>query len=379
MRRLSLRRRRDEKGAISVIVAILMVALIGFGAIVIDVGSLYAERRQLQNGADSAALAVAIDCAQGSCNGAATPMGTATTNANANANDNATTVTQVCGTATGLTACSPTAPIAGWDCPAVPASGPLSTAKYVMVRVQTLRSGSALMPPVLARAIVPGYTGTTVKACARASLGVPSSGGALAMTISLCELNGYTGGQTPSPGLLAAPPPYPPYPSPTLEHTLVLHDTTKANQGENTCPAGPSGSDLPGGFGWLDDPNGNCTTVISINNTYQDKTGVGTPSSCKTALTNARTNKTVVYIPIYKAETGTGNNGVYTLAGFSAFVVTGYALPGLNAASWLPGSTTSCKGSAKCIYGIFTTGLIPAGSIGSGGTSFGANVVQLSG
>jgi Flp pilus assembly protein TadG len=369
MRRLSLRRRRDEKGAISVIVAILMVALLGFGAIVIDVGSLYAERRQLQNGADSAALAVAIDCGRGSCNGAATPMGTATTNANANANDNATTVTQVCGTAAGLTACSPAAPVASWDCPSVPSSGPLSTAKYVMVRVQTSRAGGALMPPILARAIVPGYTGTTVKACARASFGVASQAGVLAMTISLCEWNASTTNGTN----FAPKPPYPPIPAASYERTIYLHTTTSV-----TCGGGPSGADVPGGFGWLDDPNGNCTTTININNTYGDNTGVSISGPCKTALQNAYSAKSVIYLPIYDSVTGNGTNGVYHLKGFAAFVVTGYNLPGFKASSWITGKDY-CKGSDKCVYGFFTQGLIPAGGQVGGGTNLGANVVQLSG
>ena len=45
----------------------MLVVLLGVGALVIDVGALYAERRQLQNGADAAALAVAADCAEGDC------------------------------------------------------------------------------------------------------------------------------------------------------------------------------------------------------------------------------------------------------------------------------------------------------------------------
>ena len=40
-------------------IAILMVPLLGMGALVIDVAALVQERRELQNGADSAALAVA--------------------------------------------------------------------------------------------------------------------------------------------------------------------------------------------------------------------------------------------------------------------------------------------------------------------------------
>ena len=54
-----------ERGGISVLVAILMVALLGFAAVAVDVGMLYAERTQLRNGADAAAIAVAQKCARG--------------------------------------------------------------------------------------------------------------------------------------------------------------------------------------------------------------------------------------------------------------------------------------------------------------------------
>ena len=47
--------------------AILAVVLFGFAALVIDVGALYHERRQLQNGADAGAFAVAQACADGAC------------------------------------------------------------------------------------------------------------------------------------------------------------------------------------------------------------------------------------------------------------------------------------------------------------------------
>ena len=41
--------------------------LFGMGALVIDVGQLYQNRAELQNGADAGALAVAKSCAQGTC------------------------------------------------------------------------------------------------------------------------------------------------------------------------------------------------------------------------------------------------------------------------------------------------------------------------
>lgn len=48
-----------ERGAVAVIVALSMVVLIGFSAIVIDYGSLASQKRALQNAVDSACLAAA--------------------------------------------------------------------------------------------------------------------------------------------------------------------------------------------------------------------------------------------------------------------------------------------------------------------------------
>ena len=70
LRRLILARlRRDERGVVAAIVAILLGTgvLLGMGALVIDVGQIYQERAELQNGADAAALAVAKSCALGAC------------------------------------------------------------------------------------------------------------------------------------------------------------------------------------------------------------------------------------------------------------------------------------------------------------------------
>ncbi|MDZ4178087.1 MAG: Tad domain-containing protein, partial [Coriobacteriia bacterium] len=48
---------RDQEGAVAVLVAVLIVALLAFAAIVVDAGAVYAQRRQMQTAADSAALA----------------------------------------------------------------------------------------------------------------------------------------------------------------------------------------------------------------------------------------------------------------------------------------------------------------------------------
>jgi hypothetical protein len=208
-----------------------------------------------------------------------------------------------------------------------------------------------------------------VLACARAAWGSPASATTIAMTISFCEWTAMTAGGTG----YAAPPPYPPntVPPASMERFLQLHG---AGTG---CAGGPSGWDLPGGFGWLDDTTGSCAATVDINNVYHDNSGVSASTACKTALQTARTNRTVVYLPVYDGAGGSGHNGYYHLKGFAAFVVTGYYLPGFDVPSWLTG-TSYCKGSAKCVYGYFTSGLIPsAGTIG--GPDLGASVVSLTG
>ncbi|MDQ0118672.1 pilus assembly protein TadG-related protein [Pseudarthrobacter sp902506025] len=55
--------KESECGAVAVIVALMMVVLNGCGALAVDFGMLYAQKAQLQGGADAAALAIAHDCA----------------------------------------------------------------------------------------------------------------------------------------------------------------------------------------------------------------------------------------------------------------------------------------------------------------------------
>ncbi len=60
MQILAITRRKklnNEKGAVAVIVAIMLVVVISFGAFVLDIGALYERRRQVQTAVDGAALA----------------------------------------------------------------------------------------------------------------------------------------------------------------------------------------------------------------------------------------------------------------------------------------------------------------------------------
>ena len=70
-----------------------MVTLLGFAALAVDVGMLYAERTQLRNGADAVALAIAQKCAK-NINDAdcSTTSALARSLANGNARDGASNI-----------------------------------------------------------------------------------------------------------------------------------------------------------------------------------------------------------------------------------------------------------------------------------------------
>ncbi len=326
-------------------VATSLVVLLGMGALVIDVGALYAERRQLQNGADAAALAVAKDCALGDC---VDEAATADHYADENANDDASNVPLVCGDGPGLVACPEPPPAAegasGW------------------VRVDTRTDNPAnpgndeqidfVLAPVLDAANV----GETVEASAVAAWGPAGSGTTIPLTFSVCEFNELGGSVDP-----------PAFPDGT--GYIYFHNTTEAG----TCPAGPSGADLPGGFGWLAE-DGDCEVDIDAGGWIDDKTGNSPPPGCDPEdWQNAE-----VLLPLYDRTNGlTGSNGEYHVAGFVGFRILGYHFNGNN--RWNINRCPNTQGNqAVCIYGEFTRITTTGGGFG-GGDDYGARVVRMIG
>jgi Flp pilus assembly protein TadG len=354
-----------ERGSVSVLVAVMLGGgvLLGAAAISIDVGQLYVEREQLLTGADAAALAVARDCAwhAGTCTG---QVGTAAGYADRNANDGASTVSVVCGRARGLGGCpAPTGSRA--DC--------LGTAPaehgYVEVHTATeLPDGSTLLPTAFAAALLGNgdYRGRQLVACARVAWGPPLSVSGFAVTLSTCDWQQMTGGapQYLPPGTL---------PPTDAEGVLYLHGSHSAN----TCPAGPSGWDAPGGFGWLDDPSDTCATTVSVSGQYGGDTGASPSQACKVALSGALASRQPVLLPVYDGVRGTGSGTVYHLSGFSSFILTGYQLPGASEASWLTGKQW-CTGATFCLYGFFTTAVLPGGGP-FGGDDYGTEILKVVG
>jgi len=393
--KLTVRPGRD-RGAVAVIVAILVGVggLLGSVALTVDVGTVSLERRQLQNGADAAVLAAAVQCAKTNSCPAATDA-RLTTLANNNAgNDALTSISRidgaaaVCGRSTpagsvaGLPACAAVPGPALRDCPTPAGALP---ANYVRLYTQTKTStGNTILPSGFAEALTGSTSGTRHQACAAAAWGPPSSGSAtIPVTISVCEWNNLTSNGTsfvgpgpyndpfqspdPSPGI--------PYPAPgplTYENRLLLHDTT----GSTTCPAGPSGADLPGGFGWLATGSG-CDVTVPATGWVPDDPGNSPPSGCNLAPFVGQ----VAFIPIYVNTNGlTGAGGSYLIDGFAAFYFTGYSIPSDRPKS-IATNRRLCTSSQTCLYGWFTQAVIPRGSFtgGGGGSSRGAVAVGMTG
>jgi Putative Flp pilus-assembly TadE/G-like len=363
---------QGERGAIGVLVAILLGVgvLFGMGALVIDVGQLYQNRAELQNGADAAALAVAKSCVQGTC----TPsIATSYADANASSLTGGTAfVNMVCvnGSVTfGTGTCTDK------HCPANPSVG----TKYVDIETSTeLSNGSHLLPPVFARTLAGNgnYQGTTVYACAQAEWGAPLTANTAGITMSFCSWS-----QATSNGTSYAQ--YPPDPgsSPVV---IDFHDPG-GKESDSACPGNPAGQTAPGNFGWTADPNGDCELTASDftdnsgSYTYDGNTGNNTPSDCQTLLSTAQSNQQLLYVPVYATYGCQGSNGTYTLQGLAAFALTGYNFGNkFQVADRITGKVPCDTGGVTCVSGYFVQGLIPDPGI-LGGTNLGVGGIKLTG
>jgi hypothetical protein len=230
-----------------------------------------------------------------------------------------------------------------------------------------MTDGSDEVPFSFAR--VMGFDGSTRRARATAAWGGPSAlTSTLPITISACEWSAYTANGT----AYAAPPPYPPNPPAAAERTLFFHDTT----GANPCPQGPSGADMPGGFGWLKTTT-DCRTPSAANGWYDDSTGVPPPSSCDPNEMAALVGK-VVFVPVYDDTNGlTGSNGKYHIKGYAAFYLTGYSINGQYKQKSVVTNSFPCNGSSRCLSGFFVSGQITTSPGTVGGPSLGAVIVAF--
>ena len=344
MRTVTPRSTSSDEGAVLIMVALMMTMLLGVGALVIDLGALYVEKRELQNGADAAALAIAQGCAAGSCG---SPASLAQQYVNLNARDGVSAVGELCGVPAPLTLCSSAAP-----------AGAAGATGWVKVADLTQASGGGNQVQFVLAPIMNALTGATVRASATAAWGPLGSATVTPLIFSVCEYLEMGG--------TVSPPTFP-----TGTNYIYFHGIGGSNEpGVGSCTGSPSGQDLPGGFGYL--ANTNCLATISAGGWVGIEPGNSLPKGCDPA---AWLNQEIL-IAVYDQERGTGNNGEYHVAGFVGLQVLGYKLGNQKS----PGFGRCPEGtgnSADCIYGEFTRFTTDGTSFG--GSNFGSVAVKMVG
>lgn len=316
MRRVN---RDNEQGAVSVFVAFLLVVLLGFVAIAVDVGVIYSERAQLQNGADASAIALAQKCARD------------------------TTDSQ----------CSTTSTLAGSlaDQNALDGMSKVHTvelnkaARTVSVTTAAKEAGGTENSVSLHFANVLGFPTREVGARGSAVWGSPVAGRtAFPLAFSVCQVKDR------------------------IDGGLQLLQEHGKNQNAD-CNYGPSGAAVEGGFGWLVQDSGKCggTIDLAVSEGGSDP-GSNAPGNCDATLKKwgadiTAGRKVIVLLPIFNKVTGTGSGAVYGLVSFAAFDVTGWRFSGgtglpyefQSGASTATGvtTTTECKGECRGVIGKF--------------------------
>lgn len=411
---------RQERGAVATLVGVLLAGgvLMGFLALSIDVGQLLAEKRQLQNSADAAALSLAQSCGRNNCVAGADSLAGLVDN---NANDSVSGIESQCSTnIAGSTLPGCGASTGAWaDCsPLPPALNPSVTPMmaglpYVEVRTRTQTSTAGGRVNSM-RNWIAGLTGnsptSSAGACARAAIGSASAPEPqLPITISGCEWMRATGGTigggggsylpnpkyqgltTPDYGYTSAG--VPSWPAgatagaavtPGGEVVLKVQNPPSGQTPPSPCPAW-NGHALPGGFGLLEtDPSDNCKALPYAFSWFH--TSPGSSTSCDLTLFVGK----VVNIPVFvctldylpnrnaneatdPCNTGGGNNSWYWSAGYAKFYLSGFSattaggasnrVRSVNPNNSIPNGQNPCSSSETCISGWFVSGALNAAAI----------------
>jgi len=268
----------NDRGATAILVGLLLVVLLGFAALGVDLGALWSDKKQLQNGADAGALAIAQACAGGNCGAY---NATATSLASQNKLDANATVESVA----------------------------LDTGAAT-VTVTTVSTRRHWFAPVI------GQSSSLVRSRATAAW---SNGGAstLPIAFSLCAFWLQTSGTYGAP------------PDTSKTYTLTLKSKDDAEDFTNP-PVSCAGvtnaahNEVSGGFGWLD-PTSTSPCEAKINSAGNVGSDPGASQPCNLDLEGLKNR--VVLVPIFDRAGGSGSNAWYHIMAFAAFRVTAFCLP----------------------------------------------------
>ncbi|MET3809518.1 hypothetical protein ABIB14_000611 [Arthrobacter sp. UYEF3] len=277
---------------------------------------LYAERTQLRNGSDAAALAVAQKCAKDvndpDCSAGST---LAAGLANGNAGDGASNIKSLL-----LDKANRTVTVAAG------AQEPGKVPNQVSL--------------FFARAL--GYNSAEVSATSGVTWGSPVKGPTpFPVAFSICQVQGHVDG--------------------TLQ--LLQNHGSNANA---DCNYGPSGAAVQGGFGWLVSDPGVCGGLIDLALAESGSDpGNSSPTICAATLNRWAADinagkEVIVLLPVFNRVTGTGSGAVYGLTSFAAFKVKGWKFSGNSTLPDTFQNTTptvaasvACGGDCRGIIGGF--------------------------
>lgn len=403
-------RARGERGAVAVVVAAVVSCMaLALLALSVDAANGWYERRQLQNGADAAAFALAQACAQNlpdcASQGAALGAGKPLAGANDNYANDGLQKLRLCGSGDGTGALD--------QCPPASTDTSLSNCiwranltahPYVEARTgtETKQADPALLPRFFSNEALAS------QACARATWGPakPPSATVLGITISECDWKKQTGSGVSYPaGPSGAWPGYsdsdPNRPWPTVENGVW----TKGNPVAGCDTSSPGGT-APGGFAWLTTGVTSCKAVVE--NGWVTGEG-GAAGSCTAADLQSQLGK-VVFLPVFDCmakiikdpiptaaedpgycSSGVGGGGGtnYHVSGYAAFYLSGWNLVNGQQGHQdnINPKTRSCElisghSNDLCLTGFFLKGLLSDAEMddGSSGTpNYGVMTVQAAG
>ena len=330
-----MRRLNDERGAIAVVAALSMTVMLGAVAMVVDFGALQAEKRELQNGADAAALALAEECAAGTATCTSESVADQWLDANASDGDSRLVWLDV---------------------------DPL--ARTISVRAGALEAATGRPSVPMQFASVFGIRRRDVKATSTAAWGYPKSiphlpngevWPSLPLTIDGCEYDSAT-----DKGKVFGRP-----------VVIIFHGGGGSGGDVPTpCATNSSGQDRPGNFGWIARTS-DCQAAIKTIGTITGDNGNNPPKGCE-SIFESRIGDDIVF-PVFRKASGSGSSATYQITGFTTFHVTGYKVGGSG--DWEePDGAPPCSGGDRCVAGWFTKVAVEEET---GGENFGISSVSL--
>ena len=380
---------RKDDGVVTVLVAILFSSLVIVGvlAIVIDGGSLYRERRVLQNAADSATLANTRECALETSDCTSTAFASVYTNANSP--DSLSNVKELCGrnlgvTTVSLTTCTPVT-VKPFACKDIGSTYP----RYVRVVADTkTTSGTTINLPLGSSLGAQYAAGKKIEACAQAAWGKARSAPVVfPIAFPACGFNATVNSE--------------------IWHPIFSKNNIACSI---TDIFGANFSYTSNLNGYTQIQNGGCPNEVTPR-TYTVGDIITTESSFLQLASNPATGCAtlaqfisvvtpligkVIYVPVVGDASGGLGNGKFQIIGFYAVKFMGAKFKNPNGGGAIFGVPPTCTAAdqctpanynwpkacgndGSCFYGKFSRGVVPGSDVDFDTTypALGAQAVQL--